>query len=386
MKDKSSIRVGIVGTGFIGPAHLEALRRNNVSVVGLAESTAELAAEKAAVLGISKAYESYAAMLEDATIDVIHLATPNYLHYPHAKAALEAGKHVVCEKPLAMNSQESADLVRISKETGLVNVINFNIRFYPMAQQARSMVQNGDIGDIFILQGSYLQDWLLLPTDWNWRLEPDLGGTLRAVGDIGSHWLDLMSFITGLKVKEVFADFKTFHPIRQKPLKPLETYTGKFLTPEDYEDKPVQTEDYASILLHYENDVRGILTVSQVSSGRKNRIFFEINGSQSSLVWNGERPNELWIGNRSAANQLLMKDPSLLSPDAQAASSYPGGHNEGFPDTFKQLYNKVYDYILAGDFTAKPDFPTFADGHYELVLSEAIERSAREGRWIEVEI
>ncbi|MFC1921731.1 Gfo/Idh/MocA family protein [Chloroflexota bacterium] len=386
MKDKASIRVGIVGTGFIGPAHLEALRRNNVSVVGLAESTAELAAEKAASLGIGKAYDSYAAMLEDATIDVIHLATPNYLHYPHAKAALEAGKHVVCEKPLAMNSQESADLVRISKETGLVNVINFNIRFYPMAQQARSMVQNGEIGDIFILQGSYLQDWLLLSTDWNWRLEPNLGGTLRAVGDIGSHWLDLMSFITGLKVKEVFADFKTFHPIRQKPLKPLETYTGKLLTPEDYEDKPIQTEDYASILLHYENGVHGILTVSQVSSGRKNRIFFEINGSQSSLVWNGERPNELWIGNRSEANQLLMKDPSLLSQDAQAASSYPGGHNEGFPDTFKQLYNKVYDYILAGDFTAKPDFPTFADGHYELVLCEAIERSAREGLWIEVEI
>ena len=386
MKDRASIRVGIVGTGFIGPAHLEALRRNNVSVVGLAESTAELATEKAAALGIGKAYQSYAAMLEDATIDVIHLATPNYLHYPHAKAALEAGKHVVCEKPLAMNSQESADLVRISRETGLVNVINFNIRFYPMAQQARSMVQNGEIGDIFILQGSYLQDWLLLPTDWNWRLEPDLGGTLRAVGDIGSHWLDLMSFITGLKVKEVFADFKTFHPIRQKPLKLLETYTGKLLTPEDYEDKPVQTEDYASILLHYENGVHGILTVSQVSSGRKNRIFFEINGSQSSLVWNGERPNELWIGNRSEANQLLMKDPSLLSSDAQATSSYPGGHNEGFPDTFKQLYNKVYDYILAGDFTAKPDFPTFADGHYELVLSEAIELSAREGRWIEVEI
>ena len=386
MKEKASIRVGIVGTGFIGPVHLEALRRNNVSVIGLAESNAELAAEKAAALGIGKAYESYEAMLEDPTIDVIHLATPNYLHYPHAKAALEAGKHVVCEKPLAMNSQESADLVRISKEAGLVNVINFNIRFYPMAQQAQSMVQNGEIGDIFILQGSYLQDWLLLPTDWNWRLEPDLGGTLRAVGDIGSHWLDLMSFITGLKVKEVFADFKTFHPIRQKPLKPLETFTGKLLTPEDYEDKPIKTEDYASILLHYENGVRGILTVSQVSSGRKNRIFFEINGSQSSLVWNGERPNELWIGNRSEANQLLMKDPSLLSPDAQAASSYPGGHNEGFPDTFKQLYNKVYDYILAGDFTANPDFPTFADGHYELVLSEAIERSAREGRWIEVEI
>ena len=384
MKDKATIRVGIVGTGFIGPAHLEALRRNNVSVVGLAEATAELAAEKADSLGIGKSYASYEAMLDDPSIDVVHLTTPNYLHYPHAKAALEAGKHVVCEKPLAMNSQESADLVRIAKKTSKVNVINFNIRFYPMVQQARQMVQNGEIGDLFILQGSYLQDWLLLPTDWNWRLEPDLGGTLRAVGDIGSHWLDLMSFITGLKVKEVFADFKTFHPIRKKPLKELETFTGKMLTPEDYEDKPIQTEDYASILLHYENDVRGILTVSQVSSGRKNRIYFEINGSQSSLVWNGERPNELWIGQRSGPNQIMMKDPSLLSPEALATVSYPGGHNEGFPDTLKQLYNKVYNYILAGDFTAKPDFPTFADGHYEQVLCEAIECSAKEGRWVEV--
>jgi len=384
MKAKATVRVGIVGTGFIGPAHLEALRRNNVNVVGLAEATAELAAEKADLLGIGKAYESMDAMLADPDIDVVHLATPNYLHYPHAKAVLEAGKHVVCEKPLAMNSEQTADLVRIAKESGKVNAINFNIRFYPMAQQARAMVQNGEIGDLFILQGSYLQDWLLLETDWNWRLEPDLGGSLRAVGDIGSHWLDLMSFITGLKVKEVMADFKTFHPIRKKPLKEIETFTGKMLTPEDYEDKPIKTEDYASILLHYENGVHGVLTVSQVSSGRKNRIYFEISGSKSSLVWNGERPNELWIGQRSAPNQVLMKDPSLLSPEAQSTASYPGGHNEGFPDTFKQLYNKVYNYILAGDFDAKPDFPTFADGHYEQVLCEAIERSAREGGWVEV--
>jgi predicted dehydrogenase len=386
MKDKASIRVGIVGTGFIGPAHLEALRRNNVNVVGLAESTVDLAEEKAAALGIGKAYESYEAMLADPDIDVIHLATPNYLHYPHAKAALEAGKHVVCEKPLATDSQQSTDLVRLAAETGLVNVVNFNIRFYPMVQQARSMVKSGEIGDLFILRGSYLQDWLLLPTDWNWRLEPDLGGTLRAVGDIGSHWLDLMTFVTGLKVKEVFADFKTFHPIRKKPLKPLETFTGKMLSPEDYEDKPIKTEDYASILLHYENGVHGVLTVSQVSSGRKNRISFEINASDSTLAWNGERPNELWIGQRSAPNQVLMKDPSLLSPEGVATASYPGGHNEGFPDTFKQLYNKVYNYILAGDFTAEPDFPTFADGHYEQVLCEAIERSAREAGWVQVSV
>ena len=386
MIDKNSLNVGIVGTGFIGPAHLEALRRNNVRVLGLAETTAELASEKAAELGIIKAYPSYEKMLADPDIHVIHLATPNYLHYLHAKAALEAGKHVVCEKPLAMNSQESADLVKIARKTGLVNAINFNIRFYPMVQQARHMVQNGDLGDIFILQGSYLQDWLLLPTDWNWRLEPEQGGTMRATGDIGSHWLDLMTFVTGLKVKEVYADFKTFHPIRKKPLKPLETFTGKLLPPEDYEDKPIHTEDYASVLLHYENDARGVLTVSQVSSGRKNRIFFEINGSQSSLVWNGERPNELWVGHRSEPNQVLMKDPSLLSPEARTTASYPGGHNEGFPDTFKQLINKVYNYIIAGAYSAPPDFPTFADGHYEQVLCEAIERSAKEGEWVDVTI
>ena len=386
MREKASIQVGIVGTGFIGPAHLEALRRNNIRVVGLAEQNADLAVEKAKELGIEKAYPSYESLLADPAIDVVHLATPNYLHYEHAKAALLAGKHVICEKPLSMNSRESGDLVRIAKKSGLVNVINFNIRFYPLAQQAREMVRNGELGELFILQGSYLQDWLLYPTDWNWRLEPELGGTLRAIGDIGSHWLDLLTFITGLKVKEVYADFKTFHPVRKKPLKPLETFTGKLLTPEDYEEKPIFTEDYASVLLHYENGVHGVLTVSQVSAGRKNRLFYEINGSQSSLGWDSERPNELWIGRRSGPNQVLMKDPSLLSSAARDTVSYPGGHNEGFPDTFKQLYKKVYAYILAEDYTAKPDFPTFADGHYEQVLSEAIELSAKEHKWIEVAV
>jgi predicted dehydrogenase len=223
---------------------------------------------------------------------------------------------------------------------------------------------------------------LLLPTDWNWRLEPDLGGTLRAVADIGSHWLDLISYITGLKILEVFADFKTFHPTRKKPTKPVETYAGKLLTPEDYEDRPIFTEDYASILLHLENGTQGVLTVAQVCSGRKNRIYFEINGSKSSLVWDGERPNELWIGNRHAPNSLMLKDPSLMTSEAQATVSFPGGHNEGFPDTFKQLHKKIYNYIIEGDFSKKPDFPTFEDGHYEILVCEAIERSAHEKTWI----
>jgi len=381
---KDSIGVGVAGTGFIGPAHIEALRRNGIQVLGLAENTREKAEQKAAELGIPRIYASVDEMLADPDIDVVHLATPNHLHHLHAKAALLAGKHVVCEKPLAMNTTESADLVNLAAEKKLVNAVNFNIRMYPLAQHARSMVQRGELGDLFILQGSYLQDWLLFPTDWNWRLEPDLGGTLRAVGDIGSHWLDLLTFITGLHVEEVYADFKTFHPIRKKPAKPLETFTGKILTPEDYIDQPIHTEDYATILLHYENGVRGVLTVSQVSSGRKNRLFFEISGSKSSLGWESERPNELWIGHRTEPNQVVMKDPSLLLPEAQVTASFPGGHNEGFPDTFKQLYAKVYAYILAGNYTQTPDFPTFADGHYEMQLCEAIERSAKEGKWVKV--
>jgi predicted dehydrogenase len=381
---KQNIGVGVAGTGFIGPAHVEGLRRNGFNILGLVGRTKEKAREKAAELNIARAYGSLEEMLADPEIDVVHLATPNHLHFQHARAALLAGKHVICEKPLSMNAVESAELVKLAAGKKLVNAVNFNIRMYPLAQQARSMIQNGVLGDIFVMQGSYLQDWLLFPTDWNWRLEPELGGTLRAVGDIGSHWLDLLTFIIGLRVEEVYADFKTFHPIRKKPAKPLETFTGKILTPEDYVDQPISTEDYATILLHYENGVRGVLTVSQVSSGRKNRLFYEINGSKSSLSWDSEKPNELWIGHRTEPNQILMKDPSLLSPEARAVSSYPGGHNEGFPDTFKQLYTKVYNYILADDFTKTPDFPTFADGHYEMQLCEAIEQSAREKMWVKI--
>jgi predicted dehydrogenase len=302
---------------------------------------------------------------------------------------LLAGKHVICEKPLAMNTQESAELVALAQEKRLVNAINFNLRFYPIVQHARSLVQNGELGALFILQGSYLQDWLLKPTDWNWRLEPGLGGTLRAVADIGSHWLDMTTFITGLRVHSVMADFKTFLPVRKKPARPVETFTGKILTQEDYIDQPIFTEDYASILLRYANGARGVLTVSQVSAGRKNRLFFEIDGAKSSLSFVSERPNELWTGHRDRANELLLKDPSLLSAEARKIASYPGGHNEGFPDTFKQLVASVYTYIRNGDFAAQGNtpamvFPTFKDGHYELQLCEAIEKSAKEQKWVEV--
>jgi predicted dehydrogenase len=382
--EKQLINVGVVGTGFIGPVHVEALRRSHIHVLGLSGNSAEKTKIKAAELGIEKAYPSYEAMIADPDIHAVHLTTPNYLHYPQAKAALLAGKHVICEKPLAMNSTESNELVKLAAQLKLVNATNFNLRFYPMIYQARSMVQSGEIGKPFIFQGSYLQDWLLNPTDWNWRLDPELGGSLRTVGDIGSHWLDLITFITGLRIKSLMADFSTFIPMRKKPSKPVETFSGKMLQPSDYYDQPITTEDYASVLLRFENGVHGAVTLSQMCAGRKNRLFFEINASVQSIAWDSEQPNDLWIGRRESANGLLMKDPSLVSPETRQVISYPGGHQEGFPDTFKQLFSNIYRYIRAGDYSAAPDFPTFADGHYQMLLGEAIEESAKDGKWIPV--
>jgi predicted dehydrogenase len=381
---EKALKVGVVGAGFIGPAHVEALRRLGIQVLGLSESSPERARAKAQELHLEKAYDSFEAMAADPEVEVIHITSPNHLHFPQAKAALLAGKHVVCEKPLAMNTAESAELVRIAKERKLVNAVNFNIRFYPLSLQARSMVQSGEIGQVYIVRGSYLQDWLLLPTDWNWRLEPELGGEMRAVADIGSHWLDLTQFITGQDVVAVFADFKTFVPVRQKPTTPIDTFSGKLQKATEYVEQPIHTEDYATVVLRYQNGAHGVVTVSQVSAGRKNRLAYEIDGSKSALAWDSERPNELWIGHRDRPNEILMKDPSLLAPEVRPYASYPGGHNEGFPDTFKQLYASVYRYIQAGDYSAPADFATFEDGHKRLVLGEAILRSSKEGRWVDV--
>lgn len=311
MTDKS-LNVGVIGTGFIGPAHVEGLRRLGIEVSGVLDISPESARSKADFMHIERVFDSLEEMCSDPDLNVIHITSPNYLHHEHAKAALLAGKHVVCEKPLAMDSSQSAELLALAEEKGLVTAVNFNLRFYPLVHQARAMVRSGDVGEVHIIQGSYLQDWLLLPTDWNWRLEPELGGTMRAVADIGSHWLDLTGFISGLKVEAVLADFTTFLPVRQKPKSSIETYSGKLQTAIEYEDQPIHTEDYASILLRFKGGARGVLTVSQVSAGRKNRLFYEIDGSKSALAWDSERPNELWVGHRERPNELLMKDPVLL--------------------------------------------------------------------------
>jgi predicted dehydrogenase len=379
-----TIKAAIVGTGFIGPAHLEALRRlPNVEVVALCEVTQELANEKAKQLGIPRAY-TFDEMLKQPDIEVVHICTPNFLHYAQAKAVLQAEKHVVCEKPLAISIAEAEELVKIASETGLVNAVHFNLRYYPMVRQMKTMREKGELGEVYAVMGSYLQDWLFLQTDYNWRLEPDKSGDSRAIADIGSHLLDITEYVTGLKITEVMADFSTVHKTRLKPLKAIETYSGKMLQASDYAEVPINTEDHATVLLRFDNGSKGSITVSQVSAGRKNRLNIEISGSKSNFEFNSERPNELWIGKREKANEHLMKDPSLFHPEASALISFPGGHNEGFPDTSKQMFKEVYAAVSAGRQPSNPSYPTFASGLRELIIGERIVESNKKQAWVKI--
>jgi predicted dehydrogenase len=378
------ITTGIIGSGFIGPVHVEALRRLGVTVRGVLDATPELAQTAADQMGLPVAYASLDELLADDLVQVVHITTPNRLHYGMAKAVLQAGKHVVCEKPLAMNSQESAELVELAEEAGVVAAVNYNVRFYPLCLEARDMVQRGDVGEISSVCGSYVQDWLFYPTDYNWRVLADQGGKLRAVADIGTHWIDLMHTITGLEIDAVFADLKTVHEVRRRPKGEVQTFQGKEEQEAATEPIDITTDDYGCVMLRFRNGAKGVLWVSQVTAGRKNCLRYEIAGSNAALSWCSEEPNTLWIGHRDRPNESLIRDPALLSDAAGGYANFPGGHNEGFPDTFKQAFRAIYDYIEAGDYDAPAPFATFADGHHEVVLCEAVLKSAEESRWVKV--
>jgi predicted dehydrogenase len=376
-----SLRAAIIGLGFVGRAHLEALRRQGIPVQGILASSPPRTAEACNSLGLDHGYASLDELAADKSVDVVHICTPNYLHFEQATTLLAAGKHVMCEKPLAMDTRETAALIELARSKGRVGGVAYNLRFYPLCQEAHAMVSRGLIGEPSLIHGSFLQDWLLYPTDWNWRLDTKLGGDLRAIADIGTHWLDLLTWITNKKVTDVCADLATIVPIRRKPRGRVETFQrgeGAF------DEVRVTTEDYGSVLLHFEGNARGVMTVSQVSAGRKTRLWFEIDGSAGALAWNSESPNTLWIGKRHSPNQEMAKDPTLMTPQARGYAAYPGGHPEGYPDTFARLFGDFYKYIAEGDIRQSRTFPTFETGHEELMLCEAVAQSARERRWVAV--
>jgi len=369
----------VIGSGFIGTVHIEALRRIGVRVQGLLGSSAERGSERAGRLGVPRAYASLDELLDDAQVDVVHVTSPNHLHYAQVKQILAAGRHVVCEKPLAMDSAQSGELVALVARSDRIAAVNFNIRFYPLNQHLREHIADGGLGDVRLVSGHYFQDWLLLETDWNWRLEPEQGGALRAVGDIGSHWLDLTGFVTGLRVREVMADLATFIPVRRQPTGPVETFSQERGT--ETVAREIRTEDMASILLRYEGGARGAVVISQLSAGRKNSLQYEIDGSSGAASWDSEDPDHLWIGHRERPNELLLRNPALMSEAGRRAAALPGGHVEGFADTFAALFRTIYADVARGEMSERPLYATFADGHEEMLIGDAVLESARSGRW-----
>jgi predicted dehydrogenase len=381
------IGMGLVGPGFVGAHHIDAVRRLGfVDVVAIAASSEASARRKADALGVPKAYGSYDALVADPAVHVVHNTTPNYLHGPVILSALAKGKHVISDKPLATTSEEARRLLDAANAAGVVHAVTFNYRGNPLVQQAREMIASGDIGDVHFVHGAYLQDWLLQPTDFSWRLEPEKGGASSAMGDIGSHWCDLVQHVTGRRIVEVLADLTTVIGTRMKP----STSTEAFAKGGDGGRTAVSidSEDLATILVRFDGGAKGTVSVGQVCAGHKNGLWFEANGRRASLRWLQERQNELWIGRRERANEMLLKDPSIEGPAARAYTHLPGGHQEAWADAFCNVMRDVYGHIAAGKKMSDPRPPAFAsfeDGYHSACIVEAVLESHRRGGvWMQV--
>jgi predicted dehydrogenase len=382
------IGMGIVGAGFVGPHHVDAVRRLGfVDVVAVASSSDASAKAKAEALHVPRAYGRFEALMDDPDVQVVHNATPNYLHYRVTAAAIAKGKHVVSDKPLAMTSLESKKLLEQATRAGIVHAVTFNYRGNPLVQQARSAVANGELGKLHFLHGYYLQDWLIKETDYSWRLEPDKGGASSALGDIGSHWCDLAQHVSGLRITHVLGDISTVIPVRKKPRGSRDAFSTA--RGEDTDSVNIQVEDLASVLVRFDNGAKGSFTAGQVCAGHKNDLVLEVCGSDASLLWKQEQQNELWFGRRDKANEVLQKDPSLIGNDVRGYARLPGGHQEAWADAFCNLMRDIYGFIAAGKPAASPHPPsmaTFEDGYRANCIIEAILESAKQGGvWTKVD-
>ncbi|HEY1341381.1 MAG TPA: Gfo/Idh/MocA family oxidoreductase [Bryobacteraceae bacterium] len=378
-----TFKTAVFGTGFVGRVHLEAIRRlGYVQVYAIGEAAKERADQLAAEFQVPRTESDYRKILEDPSVDAVHICTPNALHAPMATDALNAGKHVICEKPLSTSVAEAQKLVDLARSTKRRNATFHNLRFYPMVQHMRRMREDGDLGDILVVQGTYSQDWLLYDTDWNWRIDSKANGPSRTMADIGSHWCDMAEHVTGLRITSLCADLQTFHKTRKRPKAAVQTFAGKLLKPEDYDEMPIDTEDFGAVVFRMGDRARGSFTASQVSSGRKNRLSLEIYGTKGGVAWDQERPDELWMGQRNSPNMVIIKDPSLLKEKAKSYADLPGGHSEGYDDTFKQVFRRFYASIA--DPAATPEYPQFVDGLRQLSILEAELESNKKRAWIDV--
>lgn len=382
------IKVGIIGTGFIAEAHIEAVRRlGYVEVLAVSGSSKQKADEFAKKHHILNAYGTYQELLNNNEIEVVHNCTPNKIHHEVNIEVIRLNKHILSEKPLTLNAKESKELIGLLDGKNVVHGVNFNYRQYPLIQHLKASVDKKELGDVHLVHGNYLQDWMLYETDFNWRVDPKIGGELRAIGDIGSHWIDLLQYILGKKVVKVFADLNTLYPTRKEKEGSIQTFSKQSENKERYHDVKIETEDFGLILLEFEGGIKGSLTVSQVSAGRKNHLEFELNGKWASASWNQEEPEKLWIGQRGRANQELMRDPSLMHQEALKYAHYPGGHGEAWADGMKNMMAQFYQAVLEGKNvnSEKVSFATFHDGHQMMRVLDAILESAKKQTWVQVD-
>jgi predicted dehydrogenase len=377
------IKTAVIGTGFMGKVHTEGIRRlGNVEIAGVAAIDETEARKFKQDTGIENITTDYGTLLADPEIEAVHVCTPNAAHFPMAMKAMEAGKHVLCEKPLAISVEEGRKLVETARTRNLANCTNHNLRCYPMVQHIRRMREAGELGEILVVQGTYSQDWLLYDTDWNWRIDAKEGGRLRSMADIGTHWCDMIEHVTGLRITSICADLQTFHKTRKKPKFAVETFTGKFLKAEDYEEVAIDSDDFGSAVIRLGDRARGAFTASQVAAGCKNRLQIEVYGTKASAIWSQEKPDEVWIGRRNEYNQTIMKDPSLLLGDAKTFADIPGGHSEGYDDAQKQNFRRFYRTVA--DRKAPVEYPQFIDGLRQLMILDAVLKSVDARAWVDV--
>jgi len=375
--EERPIRVGVIGAGFVGPIHIESLRRiGGIEVVALADQNGDLAKKNASKMSIPHYYGDWQDLIRNPKIQVIHNCTPNFLHYEINKSALEAGKPLVAEKPVGMNSKESEDLLRLANISNVPNEVCFVYRMYPAIQQMKAMVEVDQVGKPWLITGAYAQDWMFAQTDYNWRIDPALSGPSRTVADIGSHWCEIAQFVANQEIVAVCSNFETCWKTR------LVSNEGKT------EEIPVRTEDFATILLRFSDGAIGTFYTSQVSAGRKNFIQLEVNGSKCSISWNHEDAERLWIGHKDRPNEIIFKNSSLFHPQAQPYCHYPVGHPEGYSSGFKNLFQEFYSYLRSGNFWGKDkvNFPTLWEGHRSMLILDAIIKSAQQNCWVDVDL
>jgi predicted dehydrogenase len=380
--DHAPLRIAVAGTGFIGAVHAHAARRAGARLVGVAASSASSAREAAQALGADRAFADAESLVTAPDVDVVHICTPNHLHAPLAHAALAAGKHVICEKPLAVDRDQAAELVRAADAAGVVAAVPFAYRFYPLVREARARVAAGAIGPLRLIHGCYLQDWLATEDDDNWRVDPERGGPSRAFADIGSHWCDLVEFVTGDRLAAVCAEAVTAVPERVSA-GDSHAFEGRGRAGGDGTRRAVTTEDIMVVLFRTRQGVSGSVVVSQVSPGRKNRLQFEIAGADATLSFDQEQPESLWVGRREAS-EVVARDPAYLAPEAARYAVLPPGHPQGYQGCFDAFVADTYEAIRAGSAAAVDGLPTFADGARAADITAAVLRATRTNRWEDV--